>query len=145
MKIYTIGFTQKSASQFFETLKLAKVSRLVDVRLNNSSQLCAFAKKNDLAYFMREICHADYLHLPLLAPTQEMLDQYKKQGGTWATYAGRFLDLMKERRIEDTLDPAIFDAPSVLLCSEHMAEHCHRTLVLQYLQKHWSNLEIIHL
>jgi len=86
MKLFTIGFTKKSAQQFFENLRASGARRVVDVRLNNVSQLAGFAKKNDLAYFLKIICDMDYLHLPELAPTQEMLDQYKKFGGDWATY-----------------------------------------------------------
>jgi uncharacterized protein (DUF488 family) len=81
MEIYSIGFTQKTAKQFFGLLKDHRISRLLDVRLNNVSQLSGFAKREDLKYFLREICDADYVHEPLLAPTQEMLDQYKKEKG----------------------------------------------------------------
>ena len=86
MKILTIGFTKKSAKKFFEMLRASGAKRVVDVRLNNVSQLAGFAKKDDLAYFLREICGMDYIHLPALAPTQEMLDQYKKQHGDWKDY-----------------------------------------------------------
>jgi len=43
--LYTIGFTKKNARQFFETLKTAGVKRLVDIRLNNQSQLAGFTKR----------------------------------------------------------------------------------------------------
>src|SRR5688500_4920514 len=102
MKVFTIGFTKKTARKFFEILRTSGAKRVVDVRLNNVSQLAGFAKKDDLAYFLKEICGMDYVHLPDLAPTQEMLDQYKKERGDWATYEARFLDLMKQRRIENT-------------------------------------------
>jgi uncharacterized protein (DUF488 family) len=94
VEVYTIGFTQKSAAQFFDTLKRVGIKRLLDVRLNNVSQLAGFSKRDDLAYFLREICGADYVHEPRLAPTQEMLDAYKKQKGDWADYEPRFLALM---------------------------------------------------
>src|SRR5262245_54733432 len=100
MKVFTIGFTKKTAQQFFETIQNSGAKRLVDVRLNNVSQLAGFAKKDDLAYFLKEIPRIDYVHLPILAPTQEMLDHYKKERGDWKTYEKRFLSLMKERRIE---------------------------------------------
>jgi uncharacterized protein YeaO (DUF488 family) len=115
------------------------------VRLNNSSQLAAFSKRDDLAYFLRKICHAEYRHEPLLAPTQELLDAYKKRKGSWDDYERAFLALMRERRVEEVLSPALFETPTVLLCSEHTAEHCHRRLVLEYLQQHWDNLQIIHI
>jgi uncharacterized protein (DUF488 family) len=145
MEIYSIGFTQKSAAQFFGALKAAGIRRLLDVRLNNTSQLAAFAKKDDLAYFLETICGAEYAHEPLLAPTQQMLDAYKKRKGDWAAYEREFLALLRERRIEAKLDPAQFATPTVLLCSEPTAEHCHRRLVLEYLAEEWNNLTIHHL
>src|SRR5262249_1492123 len=101
MKIFTIGFTKKSAEVFFTRLKQAGVKRLVDVRLNNVSQLAGFTKKDDLRYFTREICGIDYVHLPDLAPTQDILDAYKKHRGDWSIYERQFLDLMRSRRIEE--------------------------------------------
>ena len=145
MEIYSIGFTQKSASQFFGTLKGHGIERLLDVRLNNTSQLAAFAKQADLAYFLREICGAAYEHEPLLAPTQEMLDAYKKHKGGWDTYEEAFLALMRARKIESALDKESFARKTVLLCSEPTAEHCHRRLVLEYLQRRWEDVEIHHL
>jgi uncharacterized protein (DUF488 family) len=123
-------------------LKQTGVRRLIDIRLNNVSQLAGFSKKDDLAYFVRTICGAEYVHEPLLAPTQEMLDAYKKQKGSWDAYERQFLDLMAERQIEDRLDPALFAGPTVLLCSELTAEHCHRRLVLEYLRDKWGDVEM---
>ena len=145
MNIYTIGFTKKSAAQFFQSLKTHGIKKLIDVRLNNSSQLAAFAKKSDLQYFLQEICGAEYTHLPVLAPTQTMLDAYKKQKGSWNVYEQQFLTLMRERQIETEIEKSFFDVPSVLLCSEPTAEHCHRRLVLDYLQNFWSDLHVVHL
>ena len=145
MEVYTIGFTKKTAAQFFESIKQAGIQRLLDVRLNNSSQLAAFAKKEDLAYFMKVICDAEYMHLPLLAPSQDMLDEFKKHKGSWNVYEKRFTELMKQRRIEESLDRKLFDVPCVLLCSEATAEHCHRRLVLDYLQNFWGNITVKHL
>jgi uncharacterized protein (DUF488 family) len=145
MEIYSIGFTQKSASQFFGTLKAHAIERLLDVRLNNTSQLAGFAKQADLAYFLREICGAAYEHEPLLAPTQEMLDAYKKHKGGWEAYEEAFLALMRARKIESALEKGSFARKTVLLCSEPTAEHCHRRLVLEYLKKHWESVVIHHL
>lgn len=145
MEVYTIGFTQKTAAQFFETLKGAGIKRLLDVRLNNVSQLAGFSKRDDLAYFLRAICDAEYIHDPLLAPTQELLDAYKKRKGAWGDYERQFLALMVERRIEEQVTPARFDVPTVLLCSEPTAEHCHRRLVLEYLQAKYPEIQIVHL
>jgi uncharacterized protein (DUF488 family) len=145
VEIYTIGFTQTSAADFFGRLRSAGIRRLVDVRLNNSSQLAAFAKRDDLGYFLHELCAAEYVHEPLLAPTQEMLDAYKKQRGAWQEYERRYLDLLNERKIETHLDRDLFGGPTVLLCSEAEATHCHRRLVIEYLQDFWQDMEASHL
>jgi len=145
VEVYSIGFTQKTAEQFFSILKNTGIRRLLDVRLNNVSQLAGFSKRDDLQYFLRELCGAEYRHEPLLAPTQEMLDAYKKHKGSWEEYERRFLALMAERKIEDSLEKSSLVAPTVLLCSEPTAEHCHRRLVLEYLQQKWSTLTIHHL
>ncbi len=145
MEIFTIGFTQSSAERFFERLTQAGVKRLLDVRLNNRSQLAGFAKRDDLRYFLKTLCDAQYEHQPLLAPTQEMLDAYKKNGGDWAQYEVEFMDLMRQRQIEEHLSPQAFETPTALLCSEATAEHCHRRLVLEYLAHHWPELRVTHL
>ncbi|HEY4033648.1 MAG TPA: DUF488 domain-containing protein [Ktedonobacteraceae bacterium] len=145
MEVYTTGFTKKRAAQFFGSLRQANIQRLLDVRLNNSSQLAGFAKKEDLPFFLAEICHIEYQHEPLLAPTQDMLDAYKKHKGSWQDYEQHFLALMRDRKVEESINPKLFEIPTVLLCSEVTAEHCHRRLILEYLQEKWRNLEIIHL
>jgi uncharacterized protein (DUF488 family) len=126
-------------------LKQTGIKRLIDVRLNNSSQLAGFTKREDLPYFLERICGAEYVHESLLAPTQDMLDSYRKKRGSWMTYEKAFLTLMAERQIEKELSPALFDSPSVLLCSEYTPDRCHRRLVLEYLKNKWADLEIIHL
>ncbi len=145
MAVYTIGFTKKSAAEFFGALKRVGVKRLLDVRLSNSSQLAGFTKKEDLAYFLQDILGAEYKHEPLLAPTRELLDQYKKQRGSWHDYEVAFLELMKQRAIEHRLDRSLFEGPTVLLCSEATAERCHRRLVLEYLRDRWGDVDIVHL
>jgi uncharacterized protein (DUF488 family) len=145
MEIYSIGFTQKSASQFFGILKTHGIERLLDVRLNNTSQLAAFAKASDLPYFLREICAADYEHEPLLAPTQDILDEFKKRKGSWEVYEHAFLALIRSRQIESRLSRDGFLKKTVLLCSEATPEHCHRRLVIEYLQKHWDGVTMRHL
>ncbi len=145
MEVYTIGFTQTTAGEFFERLKQAGIRRLVDVRLNNVSQLAGFAKRDDLKYFLKQICGAEYIHESLLAPTKEILDAYKKEKGSWQQYERLFLELMADRKIEVALGPDLFDVPTVLLCSEPTAEHCHRRLVLEYLQDKWGDLSVVHL
>lgn len=144
MNVYTIGFTKKSAERFFDLLRGSTTKRLIDVRLNNVSQLAGFAKRDDLRFFLREICDIDYLHIPLLAPTKEMLDEYKKGGGDWDLYEKRFLGLMESRSIEDELSPDVLDE-GCLLCSEEKPHHCHRRLVAEYLRDRWNGVSITHL
>jgi uncharacterized protein (DUF488 family) len=144
LRLFTIGFTQKSAEQFFTLLQRAGVRRVVDVRLNNVSQLAGFAKRDDLRYFLQSIGGIDYTHLPDLAPTQEMLDAYKKQKGDWAEYERRFLALMSERQMESTAPERLHDG-DCLLCSEHEPDCCHRRLVCEYLAAHDVDLEVTHL
>ncbi len=144
MTVYTIGFTKKNAEKFFVLIRRSSTRRVADVRLNNVSQLAGFAKRDDLKFFLREICDVDYVHLPLLAPTQEILDEYKKGGGDWDLYEKRFLDLMERRSIEDEVSRDVID-DGCLLCSEDKPHHCHRRLVAEYLRDRWGELEIDHL
>jgi uncharacterized protein (DUF488 family) len=145
VEIYSIGFTQKNASQFFGALKANRIERLLDVRLNNTSQLAGFAKVSDLPYFLREICQAGYEHEPLLAPTQDILDAFKKHKGDWGVYSEAYLALIRSRKVEEKIDRTSFERRTVLLCSEAAAEHCHRRLALEYLQKAWDGVTIRHL
>jgi uncharacterized protein (DUF488 family) len=144
MKLFTIGFTKKSAKKFFTELKDAGVKRLVDVRLNNVSQLAGFTKKDDLRYFTEAICGIDYVHVPALAPTADILDAYKKHKGDWNLYERQFLDLMRSRRIEETVSQETLQG-GCLLCSEEKPDYCHRRLVAEYLKEKWGNIEIEHL
>ena len=144
MKLFTIGFTKKSAREFFDLLCESGTKRVVDVRLNNVSQLAGFSKKDDLAYFLMKICGLSYIHMPVLAPTDTLLNAYRRKEADWKTYETGFLGLMKERRIEDTIAKDVI-ADGCLLCSEHEPDHCHRRLVAEYLKQHWGDLEIIHL
>ena len=145
MEIYTIGFTQKSARQFFDLLKWNGIRRLVDVRLNNTGQLAGFTKATDLAYFLDVICGAGYIHQPLLAPTKQLLSDYRNGKRTWAEYEEIFNALMAERQIETAISPSLFDVPAVMLCSEPTADQCHRRLVAEYLQRYWGDITINHL
>ncbi len=145
MEIHTIGFTQKGAAEFFESLRRVGIQRLIDVRLNNTSQLAGFAKRDDLAYFLREICGAEYRHEPLLAPTQEILQAYKQKDIAWEDYETRYVALLTERAAETVVDRSLFTVPVVFLCSEASPERCHRRLAAEYLAKKWGGVKIIHL
>lgn len=137
MKTFTIGFTQKKAEVFFAMLQSAGIKTLIDVRLNNVSQLAGFAKKDDLAFFARELCGADYQHVPELAPTKDILDAYKKKLMPWDAYENAFLNLMAKRNIEHQFRPEDL-ASGCLLCSEARPHYCHRRLVVDYLNEHWN-------
>src|ERR671933_16916 len=134
INLFTIGFTQKSAEQFFDTLMKAGVRRVIDTRLNNVSQLAGFAKRKDLEYFLRTIGNIEYVHLLDLAPTQDILDVYKQ----------KFLELMGDRQIEHKVSSDILDG-GCLLCSEPKPHNCHRRLVAEYLSDKWKNVTINHL
>lgn len=137
--VFTIGFTKTTAEGFFERLLEADVKSVIDVRLHNTSQLSGFAKAHDLAYFLKKIGGIQYNHQPLLAPTDTMLTAYKKAKGDWGAYEECFLALMSERQIENRTTPEIFDH-ACLLCSEATPHHCHRRLVVDYLNRKWNRL-----
>tara|TARA_B110000196_G_C20944553_1_gene566253 strand:- start:398 stop:829 length:432 start_codon:yes stop_codon:yes gene_type:complete len=143
MRIYTIGFTKSSAKDFFQRLRLSGTKKIIDTRLNNSSQLSGFAKGLDLKYFSKEICNIDYKHNLDFAPTKEILNSYRKKEIDWSSYEDKFNQLIASREIELTNKTDIAD--SCLLCSEDKPHNCHRRLVAEYLNKRWGNIEIIHL
>ncbi|MHC1566501.1 MAG: DUF488 domain-containing protein [Candidatus Syntropharchaeia archaeon] len=144
MKIYTIGFTRKSAKEFFETLKKNNIKQVVDVRLNNTSQLAGFTKKNDLEYFLKELCGIEYYHFKFLAPAKEVRDRYIKSKD-WDTYVREYMELLKDRDVLNKLDKSFFERDTCLLCSEPTPDHCHRRLLAEYLKEHWGDVEVVHL
>ena len=144
MNLYTIGFTKKNARRFFELLRESGVKRIVDVRLNNVSQLAGFAKKDDLSFFLDQIGGIGYKHIPELAPEKEMLEDYRKNHKDWTLYEKQFLDLMYTRKIEDKIPKDVI-AEGCLLCSEDKPHHCHRRLVAEYLREHWGEVVVKHL
>jgi uncharacterized protein (DUF488 family) len=145
MKIYTIGFTQKTAQQFFEILSNHKVQCVIDIRLHPDGQLAGFTKKTDLQFFLDRLISCDYRHMPRLAPEDDILKAYRSDH-KWEKYEKAFLSLMESRGIPETIDQTIFEEKSCcLLCSEPTPEKCHRRLVAELLAKSWHNVEIIHL
>ena len=144
MKIFTIGFTKTTAEAFFKRLQEAGVKKVIDVRLNNVSQLAGFAKKDDIRYFLKSISGIEYIHLPELAPTKEIFDNIKKKKGQWTDFEKQFNELMKTRRIEETIPRDSVDG-ACLLCSEAKPHNCHRRLVAEYLKERWGNIDIVHL
>lgn len=144
IKLFTIGFTKKSAAKFFGLLRDAGIRRVIDTRLNRTSQLAGFTKEQDLPFLLREICHADYEPQPLLAPTQDILSAYKKKLIDWNAYEERFNALIRDRHIESKLQPEQF-SNACLLCSEDKPHQCHRRLVAEYLREKWGDVEVKHL
>jgi len=143
-RLFTIGFTKKPAEAFFTRLSEAGVKRVIDIRLNNVSQLAGFAKRDDLRYFLKALCGMEYIHLPELAPTQEIMDNFKKKKGTWSVYERDFRRLLEERSPEKAFPRELF-ADACLLCSEDRPDHCHRRLVAEHLTAIWGDVEIVHL
>ena len=142
--LFTIGFTRKTAQKFFDTLVKSGVKLVIDTRLNNVSQLAGFTKKTDLEYFLKKIGNIEYIHILELAPTKDILDEYKKNKGDWSVYEQKFLHLMTEREIEKKVRPELLDG-GCLLCSEAKPHYCHRRLVAEYLSTKWGNVKICHL
>ncbi|MDI9434531.1 MAG: DUF488 domain-containing protein [Euryarchaeota archaeon] len=141
MKIYSIGFTKKTAKEFFQILKDNQIEQLVDIRLNNTSQLAGFTKKKDLEYFLKEISNIDYYYFDYLAPTKELRTMVED----WPLYINEYLKLLEERKVLDRLNPELFQKRTVFLCSEPSADKCHRGILTDYLKEHWEDVEVIHL
>lgn len=144
IELFTIGFTKKSAEDFFGILSQSGIKRVIDVRLNNVSQLAGFTKRKDLEYFLNTIGRISYVHIPELAPTKDILDAYKKNGGDWEIYESQFMELMKQRKIAEEISPELLDG-GCLLCSEATPDRCHRRLVAEYLKQSWGEIKICHL
>lgn len=142
--LFTIGYSKKTAEEFFEILIQADIRLLIDIRLSNQSQLAGFTKKKDLPYFLQKICSSAYEHVPQWAPTKDILDAYKKKQITWPEYVDRFLVLIASRKIEKDAKLFTLDR-ACLLCSEPKADKCHRRLVAEYLHGKIGNIAISHL
>jgi uncharacterized protein (DUF488 family) len=143
-KLYTMGYTQKTAETFFNLVNNAGIKRLVDIRLHNNSQLTGFTKQNNLKYFLERLSDCDYCHIPLMAPSKDIFDDYMKNGLEWKDYERRFKELIGQRKIEQMINEDEIDG-ACLLCCEPEATNCHRRLVAEYLQSHYRDIEIIHL
>lgn len=144
IKLYTIGFTEKTAKDFFTLLQKAGVKKILDVRINNVSQLAGFAKGKDLEYFAKSILSADYEHNISLSPTKELLKDYRDKNVSWAQYEKEYIAILEKRNILKTINFEKLDG-ACLLCSEHKPDMCHRRLLAEYLKKANKEVEIIHL
>ena len=145
MEIATLGFTRTSAESFFGRVTASGIKRLGDVRVHNTSQLAGFAKRDDLAYFLRTICGVEYVELPELATSEELLAAYRGKQLSWDEYEQRYLALLRQRGVERTLDREVFEPGMILLCSEDQPERCHRRLAAEYLRDTWSGVTIRYL
>lgn len=143
-KIFTIGFTGKSASKFFELLENNGVTKIIDTRISNSSQLSGFAKGSDLRYFAKKISNISYEHHLEFAPTKELLGLYRSKKVTWDEYAVHYVNLIQSRNVTEQIKIEDYDN-CCLLCSEHASDKCHRRLLAEYLQSRYSDIEVIHL
>ena len=145
MNIYTIGFTKKTAREFFEKLQGADAKYLLDTRLNNTSQLAGFSKRKDLEYFVENLTDMEYLELPILAPTSEILKQYRSDGD-WQAYEVEYNGMLVKRDVAREIDASLFADGAVLLCSEPTAEKCHRRLAAEFLRREvLGEASIVHL
>ncbi len=147
MNIFTIGFAQKSAKQFFEVLEKNGIDCLIDIRLNNSSQLAGFTKGKDLEYFLGKICKIKYIHELKFAPTKDILDNYKNKKISWQEYEIKFNDLLEVRNCNLIFNKLVGNKYNniCLLCSEVEPNNCHRRLFANYLKKNNPSVNIIHL
>ena len=143
-RIFTIGYVGKNAQEFFTILKRTGIRKVIDVRLYNTSQLAGFTKRQDIEYLLQAIVGAKYIHLPIMAPTKQLLNDYKKRLINWQQYKTQFKGVITQRQIEKHLVPQDIDM-SCFLCSAAKADNCHRRLVAEYLAEHWQNISISHL
>jgi len=145
VEIYTVGFAGKSAQAFFGVLKQAGIKRVVDIRLRPNGGLSLFARGSDLPFLLRELCQAEYVHVPLLAPSKELLRDFRRQKLDWPEYERVYRALLDERDVARNLDRSRFDVPAALLCSEATPDQCHRRLAAEYLREHWPEVAVAHL
>ena len=144
MNLFTIGFTGKSAEKFFGLLKSSKATKLIDIRINRTSQLAGFAKEQDLKFFLPKLAGMDYFVREDLAPTKELLSSYRDKEINWEEFAQKYQELLKQRGSLESLDSEVFDN-AVLLCSENEPEKCHRTLLAELISKKFVGLQISNL
>ncbi|MCL1872673.1 MAG: DUF488 domain-containing protein [Clostridiales bacterium] len=146
MIIYTIGFTQKTAQRFFEIIQNNGIKLVIDIRLNNASQLAGFSKGNDLKYFLSKICGCDYTHRVDFAPTKEILDGYKGKIITWPEYEMQYTSLIYNRgSLGGFIEKYNKYQKVCLLCSEPTEANCHRRLFAEMLAKEYQQITIKHI
>ncbi len=144
----TIGFTGKTAEEFFALLQDAGVEQVIDIRQKRTGQLSGFSKHPDLCFFLKKIAGIPYAYESRLAPPPELLKSYRRDKN-WPAYEAAFLAVLKERDVPNKLDTSSWPSKIALLCSEPSPEKCHRRLVADLLAAHWreqgDSVEIRHL
>ena len=146
MKLYTIGFTKKTAKEFFDLLIKNKIKTIIDIRRNNNSQLSGFTKENDLKYFLKKISNINYIHLINFAPDQELLKEYRDKKINWDQFEQKYMKQLNDPNLWKNLDIDSFK-DGCLLCSESSPEKCHRRLLAEFLLNNYldKSIQIIHL
>jgi len=144
IELYTIGFTKKNAQKFFNLLSSNKVEKIIDTRVNNTSQLSGYAKADDLKFFAKEIADISYFHNIDFAPTKELLSKYRKKEMSWDEYEIEYLNLLDIRKINKKVDIEKLHQ-NCLLCSEHDVDKCHRRLLAEYLKEVNPNVSVTQL
>ncbi len=144
MVVCTIGFSKKNLRELISKLKDAGVEKVMDIRLNNTSQLAGYAKKQDLEYVL-DLVGIDYEHYPELAPTEELLKDYKGKKVSWDEYEKAFNAILDQRKPMDHLEHQKEPGTICLLCSEDKPQNCHRRLVAEYFKANAEEIEIRHL
>jgi uncharacterized protein (DUF488 family) len=153
MRICTTGFRGKSAREFFALLKKAGVQKLLDIRRRNQSQLAGFTKGSDLGYFLEECFGIKYEHIPLFAPSEELLDGFHARLGkrkcddaTWGWYVEQFTREISGKPIMERFLAATMGSEVVcLLCTEETAERCHRRLIAEHVAERVEGTVVEHL
>ena len=141
MRLYTIGYSKKTAEEFFDILRDNGVTQVVDIRRHNTNQLAGFTKQDDLAWFLDVIAGIDYEHVLELAPSEELMHAYRKEGLPFDEFAEKLRKQFDDHKMPTK---ATFDR-AALLCSEAAPSTCHRLVAAEYLAEKWSGVEVIHL
>ena len=145
MNLFSIGFTQKNAEEFFGLLKDNNIDCLIDIRLNPNGQLSRFAFEKDLPYFLDKLANGcKYAHRVDLAPQNELLKEVRTKGSEMSKNYKLF-EIEFNKYLEDKSNIKNFVEQFkgfnnvALLCSEHTTEKCHRRLVSDMLIKYFGN------
>ncbi len=136
-RIFTIGFTKKSAEQFFDILQKNEIDLIADVRLNNKGQLAGFTKERDFKYFL-SLFKIDFIHLINFAPTKGLRNSYHSDWN-YEIYKNNYIKLLNSRDAVTNLVKLNLPYNNIcLLCSEPEADKCHRSVAAEEISKKLS-------